>query len=431
MQKVSPNRMLERRFLKRFAWLFPLLGIPLGCLLAGGLWAWIADDPSLRPESWTGYIATKGIALGLCISLYPVVWWMGLKLEAKVWGIWRLWPVIPALAVCVVVAAEWGLRQTVAQELFWQAVRVRAGDNYFTREVALLRMDHARAAAQNSLRPGIVVCGSSQILHALDIPLLQELTGRPVYRRSTAGMFVMEALAARGWLEYPGDHVFLTMRSGFDLYARDRLDPRSIKPVATLSGIRDLYGEMEWSLRVREWRAWVDLWASVACDLWRSREYVRLLWQQPLPRVTAPRPVGGVEQVKPNGDIIEKDINVPREAPGSETGRYLPFKSRVTHRTLQRLIDHYSTTIIIEGQVNPDFLTPGLMRLNETYRSIMATHQGNERIWWVPVEEQPIHIEAEHWLDNTHVTAEGRAIYTRYIAEMIRDIQKRNARCSL
>ena len=406
----------ECRFLRRYGWLLAAVGIPVGCVLIEGRWGWATGDVDLWPDSWTAFVTVRGLLLGLCLAAIPWLWWIGILLEKRMSLRWRPYPVAPLLALAAVVFLELGFRSFSAQELFWQAVRARAGDNYFTREVAFVNLSHNDLARRSSVPRGIILNGSSQLLHAIDRDTLASLTGLPVYLRATAGMFPMESLAAIETMMYPGDHLFVTLRSGVDLAARDRFMVNALHSLMTPIGFRELIRSADPKLRVRYWREWIRLWCASESALWRARDYFRLLIAEPIVKQVA---VSHVES-RPVG----------REAPGirdehrqwtGAASEYIHMSDAAFRRFVQLVSRHYEQCLIIEGTTHPEFGVDVISGLNERFRMLMDEFADHPHVVWILREDQPFLLAESDWLDNVHVAESGRILYTEFVARLIMD----------
>lgn len=398
---------LEQTFLRRFGWLFPVIGLPLGCLLDGALWTAVTLDRSLLPASWSGWITIKGLLFGVAIGLIPLIWWWGTRIERK-WGVWlRRRCIAPVGVLLLFLVAEMGLRSAYGQSLLWQAVRVRAGDNFFAREVALFRLDHALLRNPS---PGVVVAGSSQMLHALDAPKLSELIGAPVYRRAVAGMFPVELCAAAGFLDFNPQNRLLMMLSGFDIGGRDRIYPDAVRPLATRSGVRLLREAAPPAFLIGHWRFFVDVHFAALSDWWRSRDFIRLMLDRPFgPRATSrarATAIAGEEQRDAYQMLGRNPMMVE-------------YSLRLLNGFFARMAPRFVEIVVVEGQVNPAYPGGEVAALNARAREAAAQVESAGLIRYQPVSKQTPAIAPEDWLDMAHVNDQGRARYTEIFARAL------------
>lgn len=232
----------EAAWLKRRRGILALLGFGLGLSIGRLLWNLVLLNSSDLPGPWMDWFRARNLLLGGALALLPGIWGLGLRREQVRPGAGRRWPLAPLLALLGVAAIDICLQSYTGQSLFWQAVRARSGHQHQAREVSLYREEAAACRKKSQIRPGIVLAGSSQILYGVDAAELARRTGKPVYRRAVAGMFLPELAASRDFLVFhPENHVVLWL-SGFDLGARDTLYADAIRPQATPTGIRHLLG---------------------------------------------------------------------------------------------------------------------------------------------------------------------------------------------
>jgi hypothetical protein len=397
----------EKRWLRRWGWLFPALGIPLGCLIVEARWAAIMMDAAFLPRTATGWLSANGIALGVALGLFPLLWALGLRLERRWGNCLRRCGVAPLGALAMLLCAEGAARSVFGQETLWQAVRARAGDNFFAREVALFRLEHVSHCRAPRGEPGVVVAGSSQMLHALDAPRLAQRIGRPVYRRAVAGMFPVELCAAAGFLAFDHRNEMLLMLSGFDLGGRDRLYPAAIRPLATLSGARLLAAAADWRFALDHWRTFVDVFAAGACELWRSRDFCRLVVQHPF----APEAMKYVS-AKNGGDDAQREAYLAL----GRNEQLVAFTERALTRFFAHMRERMARVVVIEGQMNPAYPGSDAARMHARMRALLQDSAAAGAIRFVPLEAQAPAIETGDWLDMAHVNERGRARYTEIFA---------------
>ena len=392
----------ERRWLRRYGWLFPLAGIPLGLWIGRHVWRGVLLVPTLAT---TGFDA-KGLAIGLALAALPLAWLAGLGLERR-WPRTRQWPLAPALAALVLLLAEMALRTGLGQSLFWQAVLARSGQQHQAREISLFRLEAADQAA--APRPGLVLAGSSQLVYGIDVPALAAQTGRPVHRRAVAGMFPTELVASQGWFDFHPDNRVVLMLSGFDVGARRDLYPDAIRPLATASGLRNLLGAARARFLVRHWRALVDLGSAAICELWRSRDYARFLLEHPFRAAADAAPAAGAALEKQKDGYSQLGAN--REM--------VALCQRALARFFADMSGRCDEIVVLEGQVNPAYPGEELAELSRESRDFLLGQQRQGVLRFVPREEQALDLPADLWRDMTHVGPDGRRRLTETFARVL------------
>ena len=401
----------EQRWLHRFGWLLGLLGLITGMCAGASLWsaAWL--DPRWLPKGWTNWVTRPGLILGAGLALVPLFWRMGLMLESRRANATRRWPVAPFLAVLAVCAAEVAFRLYPSQSLFWQAVRARSGQQHMAREISLLREDAAAKAHQGQrLTPGIVLLGSSQMVYGIDPASLAEQTGRPVYRRAVAGLFLSELVASQDLADFHPGNRLVMMLSGFDLGARDDLYGDAMRPVATPGGMAHLLAAAPPNLLLLRWRTWIDMEFAAGCDLWRSRDYIRFLLQNPFAAYVQHGVAGQPADLQAQKDAYNSLGRNPRMV-------MLCLES--LRRFFQEMSGHCRQIVVFEARVNPAYPAPSYPALSADMRQFLQEQQARGLIRYVPFAEQQLDLPDSAWLDMTHVNETGRVLYTAMFARIL------------
>lgn len=400
----------ETRWLRRWGWLFPVFGLPLGALIVAGRWVLIALDTAYWPDTVRGWITPTGLAIGFTIALIPLFWRLSLYIERRVGAALRSACVAPIGALAVFLCAEAAARSFVGQEMLWQSIRARAGENYFAREVALLRLDHAALMREGKWDPGVVVAGSSQMLHALDAPHLASDLGRPVYRRAVAGMFPVELCAATGFLDFDARNELLLMLSGFDLGGRDRLYPDAIRPISTAEGAWLLTRAAGLSFLLKHWRVFVDVLAAGTCELWRSRDFMRLAMQHPFAPVRLAHASSTGNETTAQREAY---LSLGRDA------ELVAYTERVLTVFFERMAEKFRGVVVVEGRLNPAYPGSDAAIMHQRAREIAEAAAARGLTRFIPIEAQPDGPQSDDWLDMAHVNARGRAAYTRLFARIL------------
>lgn len=403
-QRVSS---LEMAVFRWTIWLAPLLALVI-LFSRRHLWRWILMDATAgRGVSGLLLQWTTGLAL---VVLYLVFWWMGI-IAHKRCGLHRFripWALLASLALFTL--ADIVVRHPRIQNMVWSAVRVRAGNNFFVRELSLLRLD---VAALKEVRPrpnGLVVCGSSQILHAIDtVQLEKEMEQqRPVYRRAMAGFFPLEMCSAIDFLRVSGPQTYCFLLSGFDIGVRVSLFADAMRPLMTRHGFCNLCNVLPGTIKWTEWRSLVDLHCASELELWRMRDYVRrVAWA-----LTGPWLLGS----DPGQQALLQQQENALAHLGDEN-MFLETSVCALNVLFEQLIQEGNRVVVFEGRINPARSTPALASLNARARSLFKRWEENHQFTFIPVEDQAFQMGDDEWLDYTHFNVDARDRYTRYIAD--------------
>lgn len=407
----TTDQAAESAWLKRHGPWLAIAGFLLGVTSDAIRWAVITLDASLLPQRPGDWFGVQGLVAGCGFAALPLVWWLGLKLERRAGPVVRAVSLAGVISVILVVVLELFARSYFHQSGLWQAVRARAGTDYFAREVSLFRLEDAAQHARGIAPPGVVVAGSSQMLHALDAGAVGDALGYPVYRRAVAGMFPMELCAARGFLDFQSDNVLLLMLSGFDLGGRDDVYTDAMRPIATGPGIRDFLSVSPWPVIAPRWRSYLDLWLASGVETWRSRDYARLVIQHPF-------------DAKRAGDIQGEAPVEQQRAAFVQLGRdpdMVALSKASLERFLAQMAPRVRRIVVVEGRVNPAYPDAGFHAMSAAMKDFLSDQARAGIIDYWPVERQDMALSPDDWLDMAHVNENGRAKYTALFTRVLRE----------
>ena len=402
---------LETGWLQRYAWLLSFLGFGLGIGISHGLWAAILLDASFLPHAPLEWLSLKGLCLGLAFASFPWLWRLGIWVEQQPRLALRQWPAAPLLAMAGILCLHAGLETPIGQSIFWQTVRARAGDRHDARELSLLRED---AAASPNAPPGIVLMGSSQVVHAFDVARIGNHIHRPVYRRAVAGLFIAELVASQQFSDFNPRNRLILMMSGFDLGARYDLNPDILRPLSTPSGLRHVRTAASWPFFIRRWRVFADISFASICDLWRSRDYARLVLQNPFSVKPSDSPASEAPALEAQAKAYHELGSNP-EMVALCLQALAGFLSEMSSRTAE--------IIVLEGRVNPDYRTKELTVLSQQLRKFLLAQQQLGHIRYVSLDEQNLDIPDSAWKDMTHVNSAGRELFTDMLIRLLQPDQ--------
>ncbi|HMP74750.1 MAG TPA: hypothetical protein PKE12_00495 [Kiritimatiellia bacterium] len=403
---------LERNGLDRFGWLLPLAGLCAGAALASRGWCWIALDADLRAPWWSAKTALGGLAGALAGGGLWAVWRLTLGATCRGGCVASKAPLALIAAALLLGAVDYGFGRPALQNPFWLSVRARLRPgtaDYFIRELATWRLDVLNARDE---RPGLLVAGSSQLLHGLDLPELQRgLPERQVLRRSLAGLDPLKVCGALGYLTArPGDLLLLYVGE-MDIGSNLALQSDWIRPLARGPGVlasRRALGPYAWTYR----RQLVDLGMASVFESWRDRDYIRHGLQHVL----------GADAAAPGRSQLDA-IQAQREG-YAVAGPDHPFHE-VHYRALDEAIRFMRArgggVVVFEGQVNPSVHTPASIELAGRVRARLAAWSARGDFLYVPLAKQGLALGPSDWADGTHLSVSGRAKFTEMVTKVLRE----------
>ncbi len=395
---TSCVRDLERAFLKKGWWLFPLGGALAALAVGGPFWAWVDGQPMVWPGgSGLVWRALVGALVG---AILPAVWALGWRVRAT-WG-----RVVLAVAL-VVAAAEGLLLQPTVQTALWLAARARLeADQSFMREVCYVRLEET--VGRSDERPAVILVGSSQVLNGVDAALLRQVVYPiPVIRRAMFGMTPLKALAMHAYMPFRAGDTCVQYLSEFDFTNQEAFPFAWLRPYGSWKTAPDVLRCLSWRVTVRHWREVIDYLMAATTEWWRARDALnRIVFRFGVTARSADAGHEGGAQLDPAmaAEQARGDLRF-------EAAEWAAFQ-----RLAQRLEAQQVALLVFEGDVNPTIYSDQRRRAKQAVRErleeFLATGTGR----YVSREEQALDLEASDWRDMTHLGRSGREKLTRRIA---------------
>lgn len=400
---------VELRWVRRAVWWMPLVLALAAPLLYRGTWALLVLDASLvKPLSAAAWAGTSLLGAGFGLALM-LGWRRMLTSSAARRLSWR-WSV--GLALLLVVGAEAVVRRTPVLDAAWAALRSRAphdGD-FFIREMALFR----RAALTNQRPPGyprVLVAGSSQLIMGVDYELLQRLCPHQgVERRCIAAMSPARMLMAEPFLGVRTGDTVVVYWSEFDMGGLTQLDTSWFRPLANGAGLRALWQVLPRQTMLAGWRNVLDLACASGSELWRSRD----AWRLVLTRVTGSLP--GPKSEAGTGLVADQAGGY---GSGLRNERFFQAGLEASRRLLRDWQQAGARVVVLEGSLNPAMHQPETPARRAQTRAWLAAACAETGARYLPLEQQGYQPAALDWSDGTHLNADGREKFTRYLAEVV------------
>lgn len=387
---------IERFVLRKTWWAFPVLGVLVSLLFGGPFWAWVANQPMVI--NWQDVLTLRALILAVAFSLVPAGWWFALKFPRP-----RVWTGL--FVFLVLYAAEWGLRQYSAQAALWLATATRLeSSQHFMREVCYVRLEES--AGRTTDNPAIMVVGSSQIIHGVDIKLLRsELQPHSVIRRAMFGLSPLKALAMLPFMPFRQGDTCLMYLSEFDFTNQDPFPYSWLRPYSTWVSLPAVLECIPPRVRIHAWRQVVDVGIAACTEWWRTRDFIRQIifhmWARPEPHampLSIPDPVALAENAKTN---IQFSL--------TEKKGFEKFARRLEIKGI--------AMCIFEGDVNPALYSPERLRAKTEIRDYLAGLSLVANYCFLSCDEQHLQLTPQDWLDLSHLNATGRERLTRRMVE--------------
>lgn len=396
---TSGVRDLERAFLKKGWWLFPLGGVLAVLAVGGPFWAWVDGQSIVWPGG--GRLMWRVLIGALIGGSIPAVWALGWRVRTKRGRV--------VLAVgLVVVAAEGLLLQPTIQAALWLATRARLeADQSFMREVCYVRLEEN--VGRSDERPAIILVGSSQVLNGVDAGLLRELVYPvPVIRRAMFGMTPLKTLAMQAYMPFRAGDTCVQYLSEFDFTNQEAFPFAWLRPYGSWRTAPEVLRCLSWRVKVRHWREVIDYLMAATTEWWRARDALnRIVFRF---CVTEREQDAGYEGGRPFDPAMAAE-----QARGDlkfEAAEWAAFQ-----RLARRLEVQQVAMLVFEGDVNPAIYSDQRRRVKQTVRERLEECLAAGAGRYVSREEQALDLEASDWRDMTHLGRSGREKMTRRIAQ--------------
>ena len=389
-------REAERKFLGRYWWVFPVVGVIVAMLTGGGFWAWVDGDMPFL--DWKQAFSGRGIILAGAGLALACIWWV---LLGRKWPGW----VVALTVASGFMVAECAVRISAVQTAFWLATRARLDVNgpNFMSEVCYIRLEEA--AGRSAKDKAVILSGTSQMLCGVDeLELGRILEPVAVIRREVSGMVPQKMLAVWDWIPFRKGDRSVQMRSEMDFTNQAEWRTAWFRPFLTWNTltwlVRNVGGGVCWP----RWREMVDCALAASLEGWRMRDGWREIAMNPWYRgkVTA--------TAKPAAEDVAS-AQAPLE--------WCEWEWRAFVEEAERMKDMGVELVVVEGDVNPVLHDARRSEMRREFERRMAVGV-EKRLWrFVGEEELDAEIMAADWRDMTHVNAEGRAKLTRALGRVL------------
>lgn len=388
-------RDVERAFLRKSWWAFPVAGALASLAVGGPFWNWVDAQPvSIQWEQLLGWRAAWW---GLAFLVIPAVWGLGWRLPIRRGWVW-------ALALVFLVGAELVLRSSLAQTSLWLAARARlAAGQHFMREVCYVRLEET--AGRQTPSPAVILVGSSQVLNGVDVGLLRELLKpMPVIRRAVFGMTPLKALSMQAYMPFrPGD-VCVMYLSEFDFTNQDEFPFAWFRPYASWRTLPEVMRCISWAVKVRHWRQVADYAMAGTFEWWRARDFL----QQIVLQTGGPESKPRLSTEVPDPAAMAAKARATLQVSPAEQNAFRTFAHDLSRRQV--------AVVVFEGDVNPAIHSPSRLQAKAQTRNFLSELSAANKARYVSLEEQGLALSAEHWSDMSHLNAVGRDLLTRRLA---------------
>ena len=399
-------REVEKAFLQKGWWIFPVLGLWMGLAKGGPFWKWVEGEHSF-PIPWSHLLSVYAVGLALLFCLVPVVWRLGLRIRCVRWRVF-------SLVMILVLGVDVGLQRSFLQAPLWLAARARLDRNQsFMREVCYVRLEEA--AGRQAGSPAVVLMGSSQVLWGVDEHQLRKaIDPKPVIRRATYGMTPLKALSMLSYVPLKADDLCVQYLSELDFTNQDQFPYAWFRPYASWSTWPDVIHCVDPAVRLRQWRHVVDYAMAASFECFRDRDFLRQIalhfW--------------GREDASDDQASLAGPVPMVIQTPDQIS--FSPSEQRAYEKFLQHLSEREVDLLVFEGDVNPVLhSSERYLARTQTREELMAS-LSKRGFHYVSLEEQGLSLGAEYWHDMTHLNAAGRERLTRRIAQEVLNLDPRN-----
>ena len=314
--------------------------------------------------------------------------------------------------------ADWTLGTPAVQTMTWNAVGCRlAARDWFMGNVVHVRRTKIEEAAL-ARKGEIVLVGSSQVGAGFDVGRLEAgLGGAPVRMMSIGDMDSTRVLFALPYLCVgPSDDVVWYLSSR-DVVATPPLHLNWMRPFSSWRGVAEILPLLDARARVSSWRSLADLFLSATSELWRSRDYVRHVLLNTGGLNDPIRTTAAQDQLQRDMDkaVALREQLDPRERTALEDIQFAALG-----RALQLLVQGRGRRLLVlEGQLNPEFDTPGDRRLQTRLDATLRALSDDLGFTYLSIADQGLAHPACEWKDPAHLNEVGRDKLTGFLLDYL------------
>ena len=264
----------------------------------------------------------------------------------------------------------------------------------------------------------VVLVGSSQVAAGFDVGRLGEGLGEPVVRMMSIGdMDATRVLFALPYLCVGTNDVIVWYVSARDVAATPPLHLNWMRPFSSWRGAAEILPLIDGRTKLSSWRPLADLFLSASSELWRSRDYARHVLLNAGGLNDPARTTSAQDQLQQD---IDKAVALREQLDPSERAALEDVQFAALDRALHLLVQDGGRLLVLEGQLNPEFDTPGDRRLQTQLDA--ALRKGSDR-WgftYLSIAEQGVIYPASDWKDPTNLNEKGREKLTTFLLDYFR-----------
>ena len=314
--------------------------------------------------------------------------------------------------------ADWTVGTPAVQASLWNAVGQRvASRDWFMGNVVKTRRIKAEEAVW-ARKGEIVLVGSSQVGAGFDLDRLEtELEGALVRMMSIGDMDSTRVLFALPYLCVGTNDVVVWYVSSRDVVATPPLHLNWMRPFSSWRGVAEILPLLDGRTRISSWRPLADLFLSATSELWRSRDYVRHVLLNAGGLNDPIRTTAAQDQLQRD---MDKAVALREQLDPRERTELEDIQFAALGRALQLLAQGRGRRLLVlEGQLNPEFDTPGDRRLQTRLDATLRALSDDLGFTYLSIADQGLAHPACEWKDPAHLNEVGRDKLTGFLLDYL------------
>jgi hypothetical protein len=386
-----------------------MAGLIMAELCARYAWFVITLDESTINHDWFRALRAPYVFI-IPLFVFALLIWRALAKRS----LQPRWIIVIALVASI--AAECGARTRPVQQALWLAVKLRstARGDFFFRELAYLKLGNLDDRTGDPRR--IITIGTSQIIVGLNYDRLRtDFPSFSVCRRGIAGMVPLRMTSAIDSFPVRSNDVVVMYLSEADLTGDQgfgQFDADWMRPIITPLGLHMMIKCLPHDDCWRGWRQIIDLFLAAHSELWRCRDAFRTVITHPAGKPETTAIIPG-KAAQPGAPLIAVNHDSQND--------YWIANLKSLELIISDLVSRGAKVVAFEGQVNPSGMTSESRLQREDARREFSILFKRFGCVFVALQDQPIQLTPQDFLDRTHMNEAARDRFTIYVSEWLRN----------